>query len=89
MDPGFTEEDVEELLALLDWEFPDEADQFEDRLAERLGAQRHPALSYDDWRVIRVKYIEGADQDRADELAAVVEEELTGRPSEPGTYSAR
>lgn len=89
MDRGFTEEDVEELRSLLDWQYPDEADQFEDRLAELLGAKRHPALSYDDWRVIRVKYVEGADQDLADEMAAMVEEELTGRPSEPGTYSDR
>lgn len=74
------------LRALLEWEFPDPVDLFEDRLAELLGARRHPALSYNEWRVVRVSFIEGAGQ-RADELAAVVEEELTGRPADPRTYS--
>ncbi len=88
MDRG-TDEDVDQLLTLLDWEFPEPSDPFEDRLAERLGARRHPTLSYNEWRAVRSKLIEGADQDRADELAAVVEEELTGRRTEPETFSAQ
>lgn len=77
--PG-TAEDAEFVLL-------DPVDHFEDRLAELLGMSRPPSQSYPAWRSARVNFIRSADQDRADELAAVVEEELTGRPVERDAYT--
>ena len=74
MDERFIAE-VEDLLPL--WHA---ADEFEDRLAELLGARRPAEFSYGEWREFWVRYIEGADPNRADELAAIVEEELMGQP---------
>jgi hypothetical protein len=81
MDERFIAE-VEDLLPL--WHA---ADEFEDRLAELLGARRPAEFSYGEWRQFRVRHIEGSDPDRADELAAVVEDELRGRPVVRGAYS--
>ncbi len=48
---GVSDSDVESLLALLDKQYPDPVDQFEDLLSGMLGIYRHPATSLNDWRV--------------------------------------
>ena len=45
---------IEEVLVA---QFPDEADEFEDRLAAKLGLVRHPGLSQEEWRRVRVEYL--------------------------------
>ncbi len=51
-------------------EFPDSVDVFEDDLAEKLGLNRHPALSLKEWRRARVRLIDAAEPDLAeDDLA--------------------
>lgn len=69
--------DVEYLLALLDHEYPDPVDQFEDLLCEMLGIYRHPTTSLDEWRGHRVQAIEGAG-DEVDRLARL-----------PGSFSLK
>ncbi len=49
---------IEELDAGWLREYPDPVDVFEDELAVRLGLRRHPDLSLDEWRQVRVRYIE-------------------------------
>ena len=64
------------LLALYDEQYPDEVDEFEDLLCGMLGICRHPETSLSDWRVQRVRAIEGAGEE-ADRLALEVEAMLT------------
>ena len=54
---------VEELSAELEAAFPDPVDVFEDDLARQLGLRRHPALAQDEWRRVRVRYIESLTPD--------------------------
>ena len=63
--------DIEILLALCDEQYPCPVDQFEDLLCEMLGVHRGPSTSLDDWRVQRVRAIQGAG-----ELAVEVEARL-------------
>ncbi len=49
---------IEDLDAAWLREFPDPVDVFEEELAERLGLRRHPELSLDVWRAVRVRYID-------------------------------
>ena len=64
--------DIDYLLALYDEQYPDEVDQFEDLLSGMLGINWHPETSLDDWRVQRVRAINGAGEE-ADRLAVEVE----------------
>lgn len=68
--------DLDPRLSRADWFVVDEVDLFEDRLAQLLDIGRPTGLSDTEWRQERVRLIEACDQDRADELAAVVTEEL-------------
>ena len=49
---------IEEIDAACLREFPDPVDVFEDELAERLGLRRHPTLSLNEWRKVRVRYVD-------------------------------
>lgn len=60
---------------------PDPVDVFEDLLAIRLGLSRHPDLSQDRWRRLRVEFIE-ATGDRADRLGCELADELLDAPEE-------
>ena len=55
--------DIDNLLALLDQQYPDEVDQFENLLCEMLGVYRHLETSLDDWRVQRVRAFKGAGEE--------------------------
>jgi hypothetical protein len=54
------EQAIEELLQLWDAVDPDPVDVFEDRLAAELGLFRAPGCSRQEWRRIRVQYINTA-----------------------------
>ena len=54
---------VETWAAELAEEFPDPVDVFEDDLAAQLGLRRHPDLSQDEWRRLRVRFINSLDDD--------------------------
>ncbi len=41
--------------------FPDPVDVFEDALANKLGLERHPGMPLDEWRWVRVRFIEQAE----------------------------
>ena len=56
--PG--DDSVSEFLADLNALYPDSVDVFEDELAIRLGLERHPDCTQDEWRVIRVRFINHA-----------------------------
>lgn len=75
--PTSVEEDIEALLAECEAAYPDSVDEFEDELLRRLGCERHPSFPYDAWRRRRVELINAAG-DRADEVAARLEDELLG-----------
>lgn len=66
------EDDVEALLELTEYLYPDPVDQFEDLLAELLGVHRHPTIPYKVWRIVRVRAIEAAGES-ADALVARVD----------------
>ncbi len=67
---------AEELLAFWIAEDPDPVDVFEDQLTALLGVHRHPSMSYDLWRQVRVGLIEAAGE-KADEFAIQVEAAMT------------
>jgi hypothetical protein len=56
---------AEQWAAELAEEFPDPVDVFEDDLARRLGLRRHPAMPLDQWRRLRVHFINAADDERS------------------------
>lgn len=66
---------LDSLLALDADLHPDPVDIFEDLLASRLGLSRHPGLSQDRWRRLRVAFIEAAGE-RADQLGRELAEHL-------------
>jgi hypothetical protein len=70
--------DVDALLALLDEEYPEPVDVFEDELARRLGVERHPGTPYALWRRRRVEVIAAAGE-YADREARWLEDELLRR----------
>ncbi len=49
---------VEEMASDLAEAEPDPVDVFEDALADELGRRRHPGLPLEDWRRLRVQYVE-------------------------------
>ncbi len=49
---------VEEMAAELAGAYPEPVDVFEDGLAAELGLRRYPGLPLEDWRQLRVQYIE-------------------------------
>ncbi len=51
---------VEEIHASLVRRFPDPVDTFEDDLASKLGLERHPEMSMEEWRRVRVRFIDAA-----------------------------
>lgn len=52
------ERSVSLLVDLLEAEFPDPVDVFEDAAAKSLGLQRHPLLPQSDWRRLRVAFLD-------------------------------
>ncbi len=58
MEAQYTEQDVEALAAAPAEEFPDPVDVFEDQLAHDLGLRRHPSMSLEEWRRVRVRFID-------------------------------
>ena len=52
---------VETLLALWQERDPDPVDMLEDRLVQALGLVRHPELSDEEWRRLRVTVLNAAD----------------------------
>lgn len=53
---------VEEILALWCAADPDPVDVFEDRLASELGLHRHPSMTTEEWRRVRVAVIDGSEE---------------------------
>lgn len=75
--PAMPDDPVHTLLVLDADLRPDPVDVFEDLLAARLGLRRHPGLSQDRWRRLRVAFIEAAGE-RADRLGYELADELLG-----------
>lgn len=53
---------VEWALNELDKMHPCPVDEFEDKLAAELGLRRHPSMSREEWRRLRVEFIESFDR---------------------------
>lgn len=69
--------DVDALLVLLDEEYPEPVDVFEDELARRLGVERHPGMPYSVWRRHRVAVIEAAGEAANTEAVQLEAEDLS------------
>lgn len=55
--PLLGDDPVKVLSALLEQEYPEPVDVFEDDLARRLGLERHPRLALATWRELRVSFL--------------------------------